>query len=116
MMIFFQRHFLSKENNVVQQSVDGLPPSGIIFDLGCGNGQHSPYIASHKPGCTVYGVDFAETMLGYAKDEQAKLNLNNVHFIYQDMIDFCRHSTSSPIAVLMIFSLTYLTSIEIKNY
>lgn len=44
---------------------------GKILDLGCGNGKHFPYINGE-----VYGVDFSENMLEFAKQMSDKNELN----------------------------------------
>ena len=58
--------FLRDSENFVGEFISELPSTGLIFDLGCGNGQHSVYISKIKSNCEIIGIDFSRTMLEYA--------------------------------------------------
>ena len=49
-----------------QDTFGGEPCNGTILDLGCGPGDISFRVARAFPGCTVHGVDGAESMLRWA--------------------------------------------------
>lgn len=113
---FFENDiFLGKENNFVEEFANDLPVSGLIFDLGCGNGQHSIYIAKNKPNCNVIGVDFSSAMLQLAENEKEKAKLGNLQFVCDNMLSFLNAINDKAVGVLAVFSFTCLTPSEIKK-
>lgn len=107
--------FLRDHENFVGEFISELPSTGLILDLGCGNGQHSIYISKSKPNCDVIGVDFSSAMLGYAEQEKEKAKLGNLKFVCEDIMSFCKTIKFNPIGVLAVFSFTCLTRAEIKE-
>ena len=107
--------FLRDSENFVGEFISELPSTGLIFDLGCGNGQHSVYISKIKSNCEIIGIDFSRTMLEYAEQEKEKANLCNLKFICDDIISFCKTTNYNPVGILAVFSFTCLTAIEIKE-
>lgn len=112
---FLNDIFLRERENYVEEFIKELPSEGTILDLGCGNGQHSIYIAKNKPNCNVIGVDFSSTMLKYAEREKEKQKLDNLNFVCDNMLSFCQSVKLKFIGVLAIFCLTCLTPEEINN-
>lgn len=56
--------------------------SGSILDTGCGNGIVTCFIAKIFPESRVVGVDRSKNSIAIANEIKAKLNLENVTFIY----------------------------------
>lgn len=54
--------------------------SGDIFDLGCGNGILTCFLALRHPGCGVTGLDLSANAISVAKELAERLQVNNVHF------------------------------------
>lgn len=112
---FLHDIFLCERENFIEEFIDELPSTGLILDLGCGNGQHSIYIAKNKPNCNVIGVDFSSTMLAYAKREKDKDKVSNLRFIHSNFLSFLSTLETPAIGVLAVFSFTCLTPAEIKT-
>lgn len=64
--------------------VDLIPIHGRILDIGCGNGQHSLWLADI--GYSVVGIDFSENAISLAKANAACQNLD-LSFIVADVFD-----------------------------
>lgn len=54
--------------------------TGEIFDIGCGNGILTCYLALQHTDSCVTGVDLSENAVSVAKELAEKLQLKNVHF------------------------------------
>src|SRR5262245_21900352 len=67
---------------------------GVVLDLCCGPGRHS--LALARRGIQVTAVDRSEVLLGKAKEEAAKLNLE-IEFVSDDMRQFVRSDSFSLI-------------------
>ena len=80
--------FLSERENFIEEFMSELPSSGLILDLGCGNGQHSIFIARNKPDCNIVGVDFSCSMLKFAKREKRKARVYNLNFICNNFLSY----------------------------
>lgn len=112
---FLHDIFLCEQENFIKEFIDELPSTGLILDLGCGNGQHSIYIAKNKPNCNVVGVDFSSTMLEYAEREREKGKTSNLRFVHSNFLPFLNTLEGYAIGVLAVFSFTCLTPSEIKT-
>lgn len=49
--------------------------SGKILDLGCGSGRNFLKSFKDKPDTTIYGIDFSQKMINYAKQRADKLKI-----------------------------------------
>lgn len=113
---FFEHDiFLCERKNYIEEFMNELPSSGLILDLGCGNGQHSIYLAKNKPNCNVVGVDFSSTMLEYAEREKDNEKVSNVRFVHGNFLPFLNSLEDYAIGVLAVFCFTCLTPAEIKT-
>jgi SAM-dependent methyltransferase len=81
---------------------------GSVLDLCCGPGRHS--LALAKRGIWVTAVDRSEFLLGKAKDEAAKSNLE-IEFVSDDMRHFVR-SDSFSLVLNMFTSFGYFDDKE----
>lgn len=65
--------------------IKGLPESGIVADLGCGNGRHLIPCAEH---CNkVIGVDISRNLLRIAQNKSKQKSLGNVEFIHGNLVE-----------------------------
>jgi ubiquinone/menaquinone biosynthesis C-methylase UbiE len=55
-----------------------------VLDVGTGPGLYAIHIAENWPGCSVYGVDNCDRILGIARERAGKLGSRNIHFSISD--------------------------------
>lgn len=63
--------------------VERLSPGAVVLDVGCGNGAHTLRAAPHCK--RVFGFDYDPEQLRVARQEAARLGLNNVHIFAWDI-------------------------------
>ncbi len=80
-----------QQNRIAEKSFEQLRKAGlkkgmIVWDVGCGSGTMTEYLASQvgKSG-HVYALDISEELLDVAKERIRKANLTNVTFILDDI-------------------------------
>ena len=83
---------LEHQHNLISQSSydrlkkEGLKQGSVVWDLGCGNGMMTAYLAKEVgPDGHVYAIDISETQLELAKERVAAQNFKNVTFIKADV-------------------------------
>jgi 2-polyprenyl-3-methyl-5-hydroxy-6-metoxy-1,4-benzoquinol methylase len=90
-----------QHNLIAQSSYDrlkkaGLKQGSVVWDLGCGNGMMTAYLAKEVgPDGHVYAIDISETQLELAKEHVCEQGFKNVTFIKADVsteIDFPKES------------------------
>ena len=79
----FSQQLLCYKFNLVQP----ITPEDVVLDLGCGNGSHAIEIANNAKA--VYGVDYSEAFITYAKNYAKLQEISNVHF-------YCENARSLP--------------------
>jgi len=57
----------------------------LIFDIGCGTGEHTCLIALAYPRSKIIGVDLVQRSISYAEKLKNYLNIKNVTFINEDV-------------------------------
>ncbi len=75
--------------HLVEQALLKIPPQAAwrILDLGTGSGAIALSIARERPACQLTGVDISADSLAVAKDNQALLGVDNVHFLQSHWFD-----------------------------
>jgi len=68
----------------------GIPLSDLkgkrLLDAGCGTGEVACFLASQ--GADVTAIDFVESSLGYAREQAARLGLQNIRFLRGSLLDY----------------------------
>jgi len=63
-----------------------IPDKGVVYDIGCGYGIFSIYLAHEKPGRQVKGFDFSSLRLSSARRAVKNLRLSNCVFFKEDVL------------------------------
>lgn len=80
-----------QHNLIAQMSYDklkneGIKEGSIVWDLGCGNGMMTAYLAKEVGSSGhVYAIDISESQLALAKDRINEQGFKNVTFIHTDI-------------------------------
>ena len=93
---------LEHQHNLISQCSydklknEGLKQGSVVWDLGCGNGMMTAYLANEVgPDGHVYAIDISEAQLALAKERVVAQGFKNVTFIKADVsteIDFPKES------------------------
>jgi ubiquinone/menaquinone biosynthesis C-methylase UbiE len=59
-----------------------------VLDVGCGRGRVMNRLAEMYPRSRFTGMDLSTDAIGFARDEAAKKNLNNIEFVAVDLSNF----------------------------
>lgn len=80
-----QQKFMA-ENSYEQLRIAKLEPGMTVYDIGCGSGEMTIYLAQSvgETGC-VYAVDASQEQLQLTKERIESLKLNNVRYILADI-------------------------------
>ncbi|MCX6340303.1 MAG: class I SAM-dependent methyltransferase [Candidatus Aureabacteria bacterium] len=81
-----------------------VPAAGSIYDLGCGHGLFSLYLALTSARRTVIGCDISEDKISIAR--QAARNIHNVEFRHVDILNFAL----LPAEAILLIDVLYLFS------
>ncbi|HYF81529.1 MAG TPA: class I SAM-dependent methyltransferase [Clostridia bacterium] len=79
------------DENLVSFLEKGLFKRGRAFDIGCGNGRNSIFLA--KQGFEVDGIDFSTTSIEWANQNASEEHVD-VNFINKSIFDFQVHHSS----------------------
>ena len=84
-----RQHALLKKHSHYQLELAGIKPGMQVYDLGCGTGIMTDYIAK-KVGRDghVFAIDSSSEQLEVAKSKIVEAKLNNVSFIRADLEEF----------------------------
>jgi release factor glutamine methyltransferase len=98
--------------HVVEHSLKALEsvPEPRIVDVGCGSGCIALSIASARPDAQVLAIDISADALDVAKENAAHLNLSNVEFRQNDLLENV-HGTYD----LIVSNPPYIASADIDN-
>jgi ubiquinone/menaquinone biosynthesis C-methylase UbiE len=73
-------------NRIYSQYSLGLKKNPkLIFDIGCGTGEHTCLLALAFPKSKIVGVDLTQKSISYAKKLKDYLNLDNLIFVNDDV-------------------------------
>lgn len=64
-----------------------------VVDFGCGDGRFAHLISEHISNYT--GVDFSEEFIKTAENNLKQTSINNVSFLCEDIISFCKQNPNS---------------------
>ncbi len=59
--------------------------AGDVFDIGCGNGILTCFLALRNPGSVVTGLELSQNAVCVAEELAGKLQVNNVHFTSREV-------------------------------
>lgn len=80
------QHNLIAQTSFDQLKNEGLKQGSIVWDLGCGNGMMTAYLAKEVgPNGHVYAIDISDAQLELAKERIINEGFNNVTFIKADV-------------------------------
>ncbi len=63
--------------------------SGDIFDIGCGNGILTCFLALQHPGSVVTGLEISPNAVSVARELARELGVDNIHFSKTDTLGQC---------------------------
>lgn len=90
------QHNLIAQTSYNKLKSEGLKQGSVVWDLGCGNGMMTAYLAKEVgPDGHVYAIDISETQLDLAKERVSTQGFKNVTYIKADVsteISFPRES------------------------
>jgi len=105
---FSQDGFSDKKQIDELLIVSGIKPEFKVLEIGCGNGKMAKYIAE-KTGATVYGFDYSENAITYAKQHAKD---NNKLIFDEGIIGEKAYPPQSFDVIISIDSMCYTLDIE----
>ncbi|MFA6002652.1 MAG: class I SAM-dependent methyltransferase [Elusimicrobiota bacterium] len=104
--LFFCYRWLAFAHRLVSETI---PPAGRIYDLGCGYGIFSNYLAMQRPERRLVAVDLSPVRIRSAERAARALGLRNISFAREDIF---RIGLESAQAVIITDFLHHLPSRE----
>lgn len=92
--LFFSYRWAVFPHELVSKSV---PDEGLIYDLGCGYGIFSLYLALQSPRREIEAIDFSERRVASGQRAVARLALKNIAFKKGDVFQFPLRSARAVI-------------------
>ncbi|MBI4678179.1 MAG: class I SAM-dependent methyltransferase [Elusimicrobia bacterium] len=81
--LFFCYRWLVFSHHLVSEAI---PKEGLIYDLGCGYGIFSVYLALQHPGRRIVAVDSSERRIRSGRRAADALGLGNISFVQDDIL------------------------------
>lgn len=102
---------------IIQNNLIGYIPykskAKTILDLGCGPGFTTINLAKSNPGSLVYGIDYSEEFINYAKKQKKIHKLENISFILGDVRNLYMFSSETIDLIHCQFLFNQLNSPEL---